>query len=132
MFTDADMIYAYSRKQALADGVLVDVTETAREAGFKVPVAMTSAVWEGCVAWTEHDDLAKGGCGQSEQGRLWDVLSMAIHAARTTQGDRAEFAVLRIPREGENEDPELVNLVLHIGPGDQGEPVCTVMEPGED
>ena len=32
--TDPDLISAYSRADALADGLLVDVTETAREAGF--------------------------------------------------------------------------------------------------
>ena len=38
------IIYAYTRSQALADGVLVDVTEIAREVGFKLPVALTEAL----------------------------------------------------------------------------------------
>jgi hypothetical protein len=41
--TDPDLISAYSRSEALADGLLVDVTETAREAGFLYPVALTRA-----------------------------------------------------------------------------------------
>lgn len=125
------VIHAYTRADALADGVLVDVSSTAEEVGFKVPVAMTQAVFEGCVAWTETDEQAKG-CGQSEEGRLWDVLWMAYQAARRTQGDRAPFSLYRIPREGDEVDPIKVSLVLTIHPGDQGEPVCTVMEPGED
>jgi hypothetical protein len=48
--TDPDLISAYSRSEALADGLLVDVTETAREAGFLYPVALTRAAWELCVA----------------------------------------------------------------------------------
>lgn len=32
--TDLELISAYTRAEALADGLLVDVTETAREAGF--------------------------------------------------------------------------------------------------
>ena len=32
------VIYSYSRAQAIAEGVLVDVTEIAKEAGFKWPV----------------------------------------------------------------------------------------------
>jgi len=31
MFEDTDVIYSYTRAQAIDDGVLVDVTETARE-----------------------------------------------------------------------------------------------------
>jgi hypothetical protein len=39
-----EIIYSYTRKQAIADGVLIDVTELAKEAGFKCPVAFTSSV----------------------------------------------------------------------------------------
>ena len=39
-----DVIYAYTRQDAINDGVLVDVTELAREAGFKIPVAITAAL----------------------------------------------------------------------------------------
>jgi hypothetical protein len=34
--TDPQLISSYTRSEALADGVLVDVTETAREAGFVI------------------------------------------------------------------------------------------------
>ena len=39
--TEPKLISSYTRSEALADGVLVDVTETAREAGFVIPVALT-------------------------------------------------------------------------------------------
>jgi hypothetical protein len=48
--TDPELISSYTRSEALADGVLVDVTETAREAGFVIPVALTRAAWDLCVA----------------------------------------------------------------------------------
>ncbi len=67
-----DFIYKYTRAQAIADGVLVDVTETANESGFRWPVALTRAVWEDCVAWSEED--SKRQVHQTESGRLWDVL----------------------------------------------------------
>ena len=35
-WTDAEVIHVYTRAQALADGVLVDVSPLAREAGFKL------------------------------------------------------------------------------------------------
>lgn len=40
---------------AIADGTLIDVTTEARDAGFKVPVAVTAAVWAEVVAWTNED-----------------------------------------------------------------------------
>lgn len=35
-FQATDLIHSYSRAQAIADGELIDVTDTAREAGFTV------------------------------------------------------------------------------------------------
>ena len=36
-----DVIYTYTREQAIEEGVLIDVSEMASEAGFKWPVAVT-------------------------------------------------------------------------------------------
>ena len=47
------VISVYTRAQAIEDGILVDVSETAREAGFKIPVAITRAVWDRLVALPE-------------------------------------------------------------------------------
>lgn len=44
-WADAEVISVYTRAQALEDGVLVDLTDWAREAGFKIPVAVTQGVW---------------------------------------------------------------------------------------
>ena len=41
---DAEVISCYTRKQAIEDGVLVDVSQTARECGFRHPVAVTARV----------------------------------------------------------------------------------------
>ncbi len=38
-------MYAYTRKEALADGVLIDVTEQAKESGFKIPTAVTDHLY---------------------------------------------------------------------------------------
>ena len=45
LWEQSDLISTYTRAQALADGVLVDITLWAREAGFTIPVAVTAAVW---------------------------------------------------------------------------------------
>ena len=46
-------IDVYTRAQALADGALRDVTDLARDAGFRVPVALTAAAWAEAVAWDD-------------------------------------------------------------------------------
>ena len=50
MFENADLIHRYTRADAIRDGVLIDVSETAREAGIRWPVALTAAAWAQCVA----------------------------------------------------------------------------------
>lgn len=124
-------IYAYTRAQALEDGVLVDVTETAREAGFRVSVAMTTAAWTDTVEWTEAD--SKRQTAQDQSGRLWDVVWMAYLAVRRGGTEpRKAFQLLRVPRGGRGVRPRLTTLHIHIGPGDGGEPVITIMQPHED
>ncbi|MCG7872651.1 MAG: hypothetical protein JAZ11_11175 [Candidatus Thiodiazotropha lotti] len=127
-----DVIYTYTRAQAIEDGVLVDAGSMAQEAGFKWPVALTSAVWEDCVAWTDDDSRKKP--FQDQSGRLWDVLYMASHAIRTSKdsGDRMMFQLYRVPRDGHSTEAVLVTLKLIVGPGDAGEPVITILLPDED
>jgi hypothetical protein len=60
------------RAGALRDGVLIDVSAAAREAGIRYPVALTRAAWERCVT------VPPGVACQAEAGRLWDVLWRAI------------------------------------------------------
>lgn len=132
MFENAAFVFTYTRAQALADSVLIDATTTAREAGFRIPVALTSAAWADCVAWTQGD-TERTGIPQDEAGRLWDVLWMAGHAARlhrNSDSNRCAFSVLRVPR-GERRARSCA-LALHIGPGDSWEPVITIMLPNED
>lgn len=78
-----EVIHSYTRAQAIEDGYLVDVTETAREAGFVWPVAMTRAVWEDCVEWCEED--SKRQTHQDLSGRMscgWLIWRLSVH--RTT------------------------------------------------
>lgn len=124
------VIYGYSRAQAIADGVLVDVSAMAREAGFSVPVAMTSAAWADCVEWSDQDSNRQ--VHQDEAGRLWDVLWMSHLAARRTQGGTVAVQLYRVPRGGRGRMPRKTTLHMNIDPGDAAEPVITLMLPGED
>lgn len=125
MFEDADLIHSYSRAEALADGILIDVTETAREAGFRVPVALTNTVWNDCVAWTDEDSARV--VHQDEAARLWDVLWMALVAARRQpDASRLTYELLRVRRDDTSPEAAKVRLVLDIGPGDDGQAVITI------
>ena len=128
-------INQFSRADALQAGVLVEAPrDLSQEAGWRWPVALTAAAWGDCVAWSDEDEKRHPGHGQSETGRLWDVLRMAFYAVRSTNpGTRGgvRFGVLRIPTDGPSRAVR-VDLAVHCGPGDKGEPVITIMQPHED
>ena len=118
------VIFSYSRAQAIADGVLIDVSEMAQEAGIKYPTAVTSAVWH------DYVEVPEGVEGQDERGRLWDVLTMFCFAAR--QGRRGTELVYDLLVRNDNTSPQPVSLKAICGPGDTPEPVLTIMMPDED
>jgi len=121
------IIYAYTRAQALADGVQVDVTTTAQESGIRFPVFITRTAFDAYV--TVPPDVT----GQDEAGRLWDVVWMLRHAIRkATPGQtRLPFALYV---RNDNRAPRLIKLIAECGPLDidKPEPAITIMMPGED
>jgi len=135
-----DVIFSYTRAQAIADGALVDVTEMAKETGFKWSVAITRSAWEDCVEWSDDDSERQ--VYQDESGRLWDVLWTAISAIRLAANNTRKgipqdpsimfFELYRVPRDGKSVRPRMTRLKLVAGPGDNAEPVITIMLPDED
>ena len=125
MTTDNTLIFAYSRKDAIEDGVLIDVTETAKEAGFRYCVALTSAAWAECVA------VPDGVLCQDEAGRLWDVLTMLRHASRSA-GSGASTVFFDVLVLNDRTSPKPVRLKAVCGPDDGLSPCLAVMLPGED
>lgn len=124
MNDEMKVIYAYTRAQAIEDGVLADVTETAKEAGFKYPVALTHAVY------AEYVEVPEGVEGQDEAGRLWDVLFMCAAAARKSKGESTIFFKLYV--RNDNRRPRLVTLKSVCSPSDDASPCVTIMLPNED
>jgi hypothetical protein len=124
---DAEVISSYSRAQAIEDGVLVDVSSVAKEAGIKFPVAMTATVWG------QYVEVPEGvGC-QDESGRLWDIVWMFRCAAAKFDGDTLLFKLyVRNHNRERLTRQDLVTLKAICGPGDNGEPVVTIMTPEED
>jgi len=114
-----EVIYSYSRAQAIEDGVLVDLTqfETIRQ-HWKLQMACTDTVWTAIEnAVREH--------GKDYEGILHDISTVAKVAIRNGHGtDTILFTVIiGIAHK---------NLKLHIGSGDTGAPVLTLMLPNED
>lgn len=137
-------ISEYSRAQAIADGVLVDISQADGCKGkFKFPVAMTRGAWAATVEaggtyradGDEFETLDLPG-GQDVAGRLHDVCWMLLQAIlrdrRKAGGpsDRVTFSVL-VDERG-NGRHHKVDLYSICGPGDDGEPVITIMLPTED
>ena len=122
-----EVIYAYTRKQAIADGVQIDVTKTAQEAGIRFPVFLTRGVFETYVA------VPEGVTGQDEAGRLWDVVWMLRFGII-----RARPGVQRIPVafyvRNDNRTPRLVKLIATCGPLDidDPQPAITITMQDED
>jgi hypothetical protein len=139
-------IFKYSRAQAIADGLLVDLTTATDENGqrlclefgFKVPVAITRHAWAKTIEaggnWRPDGDgevlELKG--GQSLAGRLKDLLWMLRIACSGDPAcsDRVHFEV-RVDVHGDGRC-EAVKLWALCGLGDDAEPVLTMMAEGED
>lgn len=126
-FADAEIISGYSRAQAIRDDVLIDVSRTseAQEAGFQYPIALTSALFN------LVSDVSVP--GQDMKGRLWDTLYMLSLAIKgSAGGDTVHFQVIYAIYEDSRIRHKTYNLKSVCGPGDNMEPVLTVMFEEED
>src|ERR1700733_13381830 len=142
MFDESDVISTYTRAQAIEDGQLVDLTDAKDRDGrrlspFKWPVAMTVEAFGRTISiggeWKANPDgnetLVLPGC-QDFAGRVWDVFWMALVKMRQADGDTVRFAVSVLTDGVSNR--EVVELKAICGPGDDAEPVITIMLPDED
>lgn len=130
-----DPISTYTRADALADGTLVALDEKlSREAGIRIPVAVTRRVWAECIEWADADDTHTRAY-QDQAGRLWDVVWMTAHAMRRhASAMRAPVTLHVVPRNHPDGDhyPQEIHLTATLSGGDNGEPVVTIGFPDED
>jgi len=130
-FSNDEIIFAYTPADALSDGVLVELPDQiVSEAGIRVKVAVTRAVWDDYLSPSYLDELP----GQSVEGRTWDLLWMFGCAARRSRhASTIQFRILFVTmKESGSIVTEDVLLKAVCGPGDEGEPVITIMLPWED
>ena len=121
------LVYAYTRAQAVADGMQVEVTKTAKEAGIRIPVFLTRTVFDAYVA------VPAGVSGQDEAGRLWDIVWMLRFAISRARGNSDRVPVALYVRN-DNRAAKLVKLIAQCGALDMDDPApaITVMMPDED
>ena len=113
-----ELIYSYTRAQALADGVLVDLSERARACGIRYPTACTAGLWALIEAIPESDREMREIAMAVRISAVLSALLDAIRAARGT--DRVHFRALGTA------------LWAQCGPGDTAAPVITILRDGED
>src|SRR3974390_1310327 len=123
-----DVIYTYTRAQAIADGFQIDVTKIAQEAGIRFPVFITRGVYEHCVA------VPPDVTGQDETGRLWDVVWMLRFAIIRAKPGTSRLPVALYIRNSDNWPARLTKLIPTAGAVDIDDPApaITVMLPDED
>jgi hypothetical protein len=121
------LVYAYTRAQAVADGVQVEVTKTAQEAGIRFPMFLTRAVYDAYVT------VPPNVTGQDEPGRLWDIVWMTRFAITRSRGHTDRLPVALYVRN-DDRAAKLIKLVATCGPLDIDDPspAITVMLPDED
>jgi hypothetical protein len=114
-----DVIFSYTRKQAIEDGVLVDLSQVETIRGhWKFPFACTAAAW-GIIEETLKEP------GQDLAGICHDISMVAKMKIRGGCLENRIEVMVVIAGKTQRFD-------LHSGPGDRGEPVLTLMLPGED
>jgi len=123
-------ISVYSRADALRDGVLIAADpDTCREAGILWPVAVTDHLW----SYIDPGNLEEMP-GQSVSGRRWDLLWIFATTAKMSRGEsRIKFRVSFQMKTGRTRPRiETIMIIGVCGPGDEGEPVITLMLPEDD
>lgn len=124
-FDEFELIHSYSRKQAIEDGMLVNVSKLAKDTGFKIPVAITAELWHGLIVPKRADEEL----GQSTRGRLLDVLTMLHYAIRNNKDTDIIIYKVIFLISGKQEPHELKAIV---GPDDDLSPCLTIMMKNED
>ncbi len=120
-----ELIFSYSRSQAIDDGVLVEVPQDELQAaGIRYHTCLTAELWHSVIV----PDEASAKTGSTAIGRLRIVLALFARAANQCKGDLLFFDVV-LSFAGE---PRSVKVKSVCGPGDDPTPCITLMCEHED
>jgi|HigsolmetaAR204D_1030405.scaffolds.fasta_scaffold00498_2 hypothetical protein len=65
-------------QRAISEGKLVDVSDTAKEIGIRIPVAVSSALWKTYIEPEESITV-----GQTKNERIWNVISLLLSTLKS-------------------------------------------------
>ena len=120
------IVHSYTRADAIADGALVDLTAAYPEECrlYRYPVACTAAVWSlvaKAVTSRRHNN--------DEAGVVWDILYMSQRGVIARPDAQTVLFQVAITGTGKK---KIHKMKAVCGPGDNWEPVVTIMLPEED
>ena len=90
------LISLLTSKEAFDNGTLIDVTKEAKKSGFKVPVAISSKLYNDHIT----PPLETKDMGQSKNDRLHDVFFLTQNAAIKSNGIKVEFECMFVMAPG--------------------------------
>ena len=115
------VIYSYTRAQALANCILIDVTEIGEEVGFKPPVAITEAL-QNRLTPTKNEAVF----GQDYDSRLWNVLWVAAFTIKLADRGTDTVTFTVVQQEVDAKSGQLQNVELRLravcGSGNEDKP----------
>jgi len=126
LFGECNVIFEYTRTQAIADGVLIDLSTSypVDTRMYSWPLACTSAVWKLIESAASSEDV-------DPALYVWDIAFMshvAIKSVTNSGSSELPFKVTMPLTENGTEH----KLKLVCGPDDEGKPCLTIMLRDED
>ena len=121
-----DLIYAYTRKDAIEDGEQFRLDDTIRkEAGLVFPVYITSSIQSIIDRAVANENFCN-----DEDGVVWDILSMLKYSIKSSSKANDIEVTVRINGAGRTKN---FHLLAQIGPIDidDARPAITIMFPEE-
>ena len=120
MFEENDIISVYTRKMAIEDGVLADLTALFPEEAklYRYPVACTESIW---VMIETAVDKKQGDL----KGIIWDILYMSQKGIVKKLSESTMLFEVFLGKKSHI-------FKVAVSPGDNMEPVVTIMQELED
>ncbi|HOB18551.1 MAG TPA: helix-turn-helix domain-containing protein [Candidatus Methanoculleus thermohydrogenotrophicum] len=110
-----------TRQDAIDDGDLIEITRMGRDAGIIYPLAVSAQAAQSMVPFPNMPQ-------ETVTENLWDTLNAFREKASTTTAEEFKFQVSLY----QNGLVPTITFKATVSPGDDGEPVITIMMPDED
>lgn len=110
-----------ARRDAIDDGDLIEITRMGRDIGITFPLAVSARAAQSMVPFPNIPQ-------ETVTENLWDTLHAFRDKARMTNAEEFEFQASLY----QNGLVPTITFKAAVSPGDDGEPVITIMMPDED